>query len=310
MKRIAIAAAVAAFFCTLSWSSPVYTFTQISPGNQADNIFLGAAINTSGLTAWINGGTAETWNGTSISSYTLTNEQISEGQPIGLSDAGGISFSYFNGSDFIGAVYSIPSGTTTTFQYQSGETYAAGSSPGGWVAGDNASAAGGFIWKGGSSFTQITYPGSHGQIYLDGVNNAGDVVGQSSCCDSGVSFIDENGVYTTITVPGEATDDVQAENLNNSDTVVGYAYNALQHEDGFVWQNGVGTIVDYPGATDTIIYGINSSGELVGEADFGNSNDAIVFTAAIAPTPEPGTFYLLIGAGMIVVGRRYIRLLT
>lgn len=304
MKRIAFAAAIAAFLSPAAWCG-AYTFTQVSPAGQNVDINYGAAINTSGEVVWINGVSAEAWNGTTLSSYPIGGTYDISAGNIGLSDAGGISFSYYNGSGFEGAVYSIPNGTLTNFGYP-GETYnyAGGSSASGLVAGDYAGNTG-WVWNGGSSFTTITYPGTHGQTYLNGVNNSGDVVGQNYCCDEGVSFLDKNGVFTTITVPGEANNGVLAQNLNNSDVVVGGAYNSQGNYDGFVWQNGVGSIVDYPGATDTMIYGINSSGELVGEADFGSYSDGIVFTATLGSgTPEPATFYLLIGAGLLIAGRK------
>jgi hypothetical protein len=311
MKRILFVAA-ALWGATTIQAGTVYTFTQVSPAGQSIGLFNGAAINTSGLVAYAqNSNTIETWNGSATVSYAVANNQSSSGGPLGLSDAGGISYSYFNGTAFVGEVYSIPLSTVTTFSYPGqSETYATGSSPSGLVAGDSAVSSGGFVWHGGSSFTTITYPGSHGQIYLDGVNNQGDVVGQSNCCDAGVSFIDENGVYTTITVPGETTSDIQAYNLNNYDVVVGAAYNAQGHEDGFIWQNGLGSVLDYPGATDTILYGINSAGKIVGEADFGNNSNAIVFTATLSSaTPEPGTLWMLAGGTLLLLAGRLYRII-
>jgi len=299
MKRIAVVAAMAVLLCTQGRSSTIYNFSQVSPGNQAESIFVGAAINSSGLVAWENGESLYTWNGSAVSQYGNFQNL---GQGIGLSDAGGISFSYESG----GAVYSIPNGTVTSVAYPGADgTTATGSSPDGMVTGYSYTGPSqyGFIDDGGS-FTQVSYPGPHGQIYLWGINDSSNVVGISSCCDSGVGFIDENGVYTTITVPGITNGDIDPRGLNDSNEVVGEVYTGSDLE-GFVWQNGVGSIVNYPGATDTIIYGVNSAGELVGEADFGQYYSGIVFTATPegSTTPEPRTFYLLAGAAL--AGWRY-----
>jgi hypothetical protein len=78
-------------------------------------------------------------------------------------------------------------------------------------------------------------------------------------------------------------------------------------QNGFIWQNGVGSVLNFPGASNTILYGINSAGEVVGEANFGGPfSTGLVFTAELVSTPEPATFTLLLGAGALLGAvRRY-----
>ena len=283
----------------MAWSNGIYNFTQVSPSGQAINTNSGAAIDSSGLVAWTYGNTIQTWNGSTVSTYTPGVTPANVGSNIGLSDAGVVSFTSFDASGTHGQVYSIPGGTLTSFDYPGQtDTYAGGSSTNGVVAGNYAGNAG-FVWSGGV-FTDINYPGTHGQVYTTGVNAAGDVVGFNYCCTLGVSFLDKGGVFTTISVSGVADNNVLAHNVNNSDVVVGWV-DINNIENGFVWQNGVGSIVNYPGATNTIIYGVNSAGVLVGEADFGTYTNGIVFTATLSSqTPEPGTLGLLLGAGALL----------
>jgi hypothetical protein len=303
-RSLVVFAFLACCLNPVAWGGSVYTFTQVSPAGQQENMNSGAAINTSGLVAWVNGSSINTWNGVSLSTYNPGVNILSVGTNIGLSDANAVSFSYQSGANYLAGDYSIPGGTLASFQYPGQQyTYAGGSSPNGLVAGNYAGNTG-FVWTGGNAYTDITYPGPHGQVYVFGVNDAGHVVGANWCCNLGLSFLDAGGVFTTISVPGYADGNVWAMNVNNSDTVVGDVWDG-SHTHGFVWQNGVGSIVDYTGATDTIIYGINSSGELVGEADFGNPYNAIVFTAT--STPEPGTLALMLGAGLLAVCCRQFR---
>ncbi|HEX3744284.1 MAG TPA: hypothetical protein VHW09_10155 [Bryobacteraceae bacterium] len=301
MTRLLTHYAFLAICCTsIGWGGSIYTFTQVSPIGEPIFTLGGAAINSSGLVAWVDGSSIDTWNGATVSVYNPGVTIISAGSNIGLSDANSVSFAYQSGAMYLAGNYSLSSSTLTSFQYP-GQTYTydGGSSPNGLlVAGDYAGATG-FVWQGGTSFTDITYSGPHGQTYVFGVNDSGDVVGLSDCCNLGLSFLDQSGVFTTISVPGYSDDDVQSFNLNNLDTVVGNVWDGT-NAHGFIWQNGVASIVDYPGASNTTLYGINSAGVLVGEADFGNNADGIVFEASNAP--EPGTLFLMLGAALLAVG--------
>jgi hypothetical protein len=284
----------------MAWAGNVYNFTQVSPVGQPINVLGGAAIDSAGLLAWSYGSNIQTWNGSTVTTYNTGVNVANVGSNIGLSDAGVVSFTSYNGSATFANTYALSGGTLTTFTYPGQTfTYFGGSSTNGLVAGDYAGNTG-FIWTGGTSYTDVVYPGPHGQMYMYGVNSAGDSVGLNWCCGLGVSFLDKGGVFTTISVSGYTDDQVFAYNINNSDVVVGDTWNGTV-QSGFLWQSGLSTIINYPGATDTILYGINSAGELVGEADFGDSTNGIVFTATLASqAPEPGTFALLLGAGVLL----------
>jgi len=51
-----------------------------------------------------------------------------------------------------------------------------------------------------------------------------------------------------------------AAGINNAGVVTGYYQDSSANNHGFVWQNGAFQTVDYPGAVETIIYGVNNRG--------------------------------------------------
>ena len=103
--------------------------------------------------------------------------------------------------------------------------------------------------------------------------------------------------YTTISAPGATGIGTLATGLNDADTVVGYLYGPDGIE-GFVWRTGSATLLDYPGAIDTYLWGINSSGEIVGTADFGTPQQFVFTATPLISTPEPASA-LLLGTGLI-----------
>jgi probable HAF family extracellular repeat protein len=99
-----------------------------------------------------------------------------------------------------------------------------------------------------------------------GINDAGQIVGVSQ-----QGFLDTNGVLTTIDVPG--SNFTGAQGINNAGQIVG-TYEApgaggVIFENGYLYSNGIFTTIDVPGAINTEALAINDSGEIVGQYDIG-----------------------------------------
>jgi hypothetical protein len=92
--------------------------------------------------------------------------------------------------------------------------------------------------------------------------------------------------------------------MNDLDQVVGwYDDGAGGPVHGLLWQNGVSTAFDFPGATSTVLHDINDSGVILGDAIF--NGNSILFVAT-PTTPEPGTC-VLIGGALLAIGVRLRR---
>jgi hypothetical protein len=136
---------------------------------------------------------------------------------------------------------------------------------------------GGFIYSGGS-YTYLSAPGAApDETLAHGINDHGQVVGTyytgtGSNFESGFRY--SGGSYTTINDP-LANQGTGAMGINNAGQIVGYylstacnypGCSGAQHF-GFLYSGGTGgtyTTISYPGAMDTILYGINNSGLILG----------------------------------------------
>ena len=158
----------------------------------------------------------------------------------------------------------------------------------------------GFL-KTGATFTDISYPGPHGQIYIWDTNNAGDIVGLSSCCRAGVNFLKQGSTYTTILNPLGSASNGTVYGLNNQDQLVGWYDNGTGGPiHGMIWQAGLSSTLDFPGANSTVLQGINDSGVIFGAAT--DASGTFLFVAS-PTTPEPATF-VLIGGALCAIGLR------
>jgi hypothetical protein len=116
--------------------------------------------------------------------------------------------------------------------------------------------------------TKLTYPGPVGGLtlgtFLLGWNQGGTMVGYLS--DPGeleaVGVIRRrDGTWEPFAVPGALATVIYA--INEAGVMVG-TYRDAAGWHGFVWDRGALQTVDYPGAANTTISGINNRGELVG----------------------------------------------
>jgi probable HAF family extracellular repeat protein len=242
-----------------------------------------------------------------VANSTLANGINDSGQIVGQYDPGNGGSSAFL---YTGGVYT----TINPFHDSDPNIFALAISNNGLITGadDNIDSMGdalssqGFVGSGGlyTSFQFGSVPGTF--TVGRGVNDSGTVVGHYSL-PSGVHgmFLDQGGVITDITAPG-AVEEVPGQ-MNDAGVIVGGVVfdPTYSSEDGFIYKNGVTTLLDFPGSAYTFIEGINNQGDIVGTysaaADIGGAFLAV-------PLPEPATWALMLvglgGLGAAIRGRR------
>jgi len=176
------------------------------------------------------------------------------------------SYSPTNGSGLDKRGFIYDNGVFTYFDYPNAEsTFGQGINDSDIVVG-SADFSGGLIVHGffydGQVFTQFDVPGQP-QTFPYGINNAGYVVGSAGDAGSQVKgFRLQNGVYKTITFPGQALIDT-ASGINNLGQIAGYTINGTP-ESAYLY-NGTFKQIDYPKApNESRAQGINDSGVAVG----------------------------------------------
>jgi hypothetical protein len=147
-----------------------------------------------------------------------------------------------------------------------------------------------------------------------GINNSGQIIGADN---NGLGYLYNDGVYTTIQVPGFGNADLFAINnsgqiigryftgspiyagflydngvytlldyihaaINDSGEIVGTTYN----DQGFLYDNGVYTTIDVPGSSYTELTGINNLGQIVG---YGSEGAFIYYDGVFTMLPRPFT---------------------
>lgn len=114
----------------------------------------------------------------------------------------------------------------------------------------------GFLYD-GADFTTVT-DGIDSATYAQGINNAGIVVGGVGDIYTTKGFEMRNGHFKGLRVQGSYTY-VKGSGINNFGTVVGWA-----DSEGFVCKQNSCTTLNYPGAFQTSLRGINDKGIIVG----------------------------------------------
>lgn len=109
------------------------------------------------------------------------------------------------------------------------------------------------------TFTTLDDPSATTGTYAFGINNSGEVVGESQNGPE-VSFIYDSGVYTSLY-------GAKAFSINDNGQIAG-----IYLERGFVESGGVFTTIDGPSAVYTNVYKINNSGQVVGDYSNGPSS--------------------------------------
>jgi uncharacterized membrane protein len=136
------------------------------------------------------------------------------------------------------------------------------------------------------NYTTIVVPGST-QTIANGINNAGDVVGEYNADRFHGFLLDIMGHLQTIDFPGAQS--TVAQRINSSGAIVGAYIDSQGVVHGFLDNHGVFTTIDPPGSTFTVAYGINASGQISGtftgtqSPSRGFVDDNGIFTTISAP---------------------------
>jgi probable HAF family extracellular repeat protein len=129
----------------------------------------------------------------------------------------------------------------------------------------------GFLYHQGT-FTNFDVPGAL-YTFPTGINSAGQIVGTFIDGIGQHGFLYSGGVFTQIDVPGATNPNLlpgatSANGINAAGQIVGNFdvvttdHRASTH--AFIYDNGVFTIFDFPGAYSTQAFAINSAGDIVG----------------------------------------------
>lgn len=111
----------------------------------------------------------------------------------------------------------------------------------------------------GTTYTPIKPPKAN-KAWVFGVAASGELVGYVASYTPG-DFLFRGGSYRKILVPG-GSGTPEAYGINPQGTALVGLYTS---ETGFVFQGGNVTELAFPGADPTYAYGINSSGNVVGQ---------------------------------------------
>jgi len=86
------------------------------------------------------------------------------------------------------------------------------------------------------------------------------------------------GRYKFITIRPENSPYAVADGIDNAGTVTGYYQDLNSHYHGFVWRNGVFQPVNYPGAMDTLLFGVSNRGVAIGYYGDGTTNHTVMYS--------------------------------
>jgi uncharacterized membrane protein len=238
------------------------TFTTIDvPGAMITNIL---GINTAGN---MTGDYGETMNAPArgfsfvdgnftLFDYPGGNDTV----PVGINDSGVISGSAFvrNYTAIVSFLYDGISFTTIRAPGKT-VTLANGINNAGDIVGGYGSLATtkGFV-RIGTRFKTISPPGEYINVFGNGINNFGQIVGTGD--DTG--FFYSHGKFNKIAVPGAST--TKPLGINDSRIIVGWYVTSGCLPCGFALKNGRYMSINYPGAMFTGALGINSAGQIVG----------------------------------------------
>jgi len=146
----------------------------------------------------------------------------------------------------------------------------------GQVAGNSGAGAKGFVYTNGNFSTfKVPFADAYG-ISVQGINDAGEVVGYYTSSSGSHGFLKKNNDFRTIDVP-EGTE-TSAHGINDREQIVGSFLNRRSIGRGFILSGGIFKIVEPPNSLDSTRrdymnihpYAINNAGHMAGYVDYFN----------------------------------------
>ena len=196
--------------------------------------------------------------------------------------------------------------TNGTFTYFSATgstwTMATDINDAGQITGNELTAQG--VWVGfldsGGTFTTFAPAGATATVPY-GINDSGQIVGYATVGGKSFSFVDTNGTFKTISVPGTLVLSTAASGINDQGDIVG----TFTGPSGFLDTNGTFTTFAVPGAEATFVNGVNDAGDIVGYYYVVNGPDQGFLATPDASPIDVGPLPVMAGTipgGMLVLG--------
>lgn len=266
---------------------------------------IATGVNNSGQIVGIWRDTSGTTHGFLDSGGTFSSIDIPSGligQALGINDAGlisgvftsaGASFAFVEDAADLGnfSYPDAPAGVVSAYINDSGQI------AGSYSIGNNEQ---GYLLDNGVLTSPIEYPDAPSTV-IEGINNSGEMTGSGSgipLYNTQVFVRSGAGIFTTI-FPG--AQNFYGMGINNTGELVG-SYQINFSINGFLYNNGAFSTIDFNGASQTELFGINDNGVVVGGYASSTSNGIQAFEDIIAP--EPSSFLLLGTAGLGLAWRR------
>ena len=216
--------------------------------------------------------------------YTTLDDPFGAGGTFasGINERGWVVGSYRDADNlsghFHGFLYNGRTYTTLDDPLGTGSSYAYGLNGAGLVVGRYVDHTGthGFLYNpNGGTYTTLDDPLADNDTQAYGINSAGLVVGiyfHDSDTPHGFLYNPNGATYTTLDDPLAANgfdnpfgpSGTLAEGINAAGEIVGYYADSNGDLRGFLYNGGVYTTLDDPGAFDTYALGINKNGHVVG----------------------------------------------
>lgn len=118
------------------------------------------------------------------------------------------------------------------------------------------------------TYTVIAPPNAIAMYLVTGINDLGQIVGRFGCSTGTCSFLETNGVFSSVAVPG--ADNTYAQGINNLGQMLLLFTNSANVDGASVlYTNGVLAPISVPGANYTLASGINDLGQIVGSYNVG-----------------------------------------
>jgi PEP-CTERM motif len=175
-----------------------------------------------------------------------------------------------------------PSTQTYTFLTPPGaiNSIAVGINDSGQIVGTYETSSGnyGYLYSGGT-YSTLSVPGatqSPGTVFYyasmigtnaAGINDDGEIVGEWSGPSGEAGFTYSGGVFTDTSISEGAGVGTILYGVNDSGLISGYTATFVDEhsvKSSFLYNGSTFTPIDYPGSSETIVQGINDSGEAVG----------------------------------------------